>query len=175
MAKKSTINFVCQECGYDSPQWLGKCPECGSWNSMKEFRVTNSGMTAKNNVSTNLAQIKPQKLKEVVYQERLRIQTNYQELNNVLGGGIVRGSAMLIAGDPGVGKSTLLLQLAISLSSDKKVLYVSGEESVEQIKMRADRISENSGNQKTRKSERQKTQNLQSSDNLFLLSLTDAD
>jgi DNA repair protein RadA/Sms len=177
MAKKPTINFVCQECGYDSPQWLGKCPECGSWNSMKEFRVTNSGMTAKNNVSTNLAQIKPQKLQDIVYQERSRIQTKYQELNNVLGGGIVRGSAMLIAGDPGVGKSTLLLQLAISLSSDKKVLYVSGEESVDQIKMRAIRISEQAfgSEAQARRGKGSREKEKESNDNLFLLSLTDAD
>lgn len=194
MAKKPTINFVCQECGYDSPQWLGKCPECGSWNSMREFKTSTSSVAekARNVVSNNLVQNKPQKIQEIVYQERSRIQTKYQELNNVLGGGIVRGSATLIAGDPGVGKSTLLLQLAISLSFDKKVLYISGEESVEQVKMRADRISENSEKSESRgigNSESRKDQNLRSSDspkvrgselskfseNLFLLALTDAD
>jgi len=168
MKKNKTItNFVCQECGYDSPQWLGKCPECGSWNSMKEFKITNGGQRTTNTVSNNLEQSKPQKLQEVAYQKTSRIQTEYEELNNVLGGGIVRGSATLIAGDPGVGKSTLLLQLAISLSFEKKVLYISGEESVEQVKMRAVRIAESSENQHSKLSK--------SPDNLFLISLTDAD
>ncbi len=173
MAKKPTVNFVCQECGYDSPQWLGKCPECGNWNTMKEFRITNSGSSTKSGVSNNLIQINPQKLHEIVYKEKSRIQTEYQELNNVLGGGIVRGSATLIAGDPGVGKSTLLLQLALSLANGNsksqalKILYVSGEESAEQIKMRAMRIAEQSGI----KSKEQKAQE----ENLFLISHTDAD
>jgi DNA repair protein RadA/Sms len=176
MAKKPTINFVCQECGYDSPQWLGKCPECGNWNTMKEFRVTSGGLSARSSVSTNLAQIKPQKLKEIVYKETSRIQTEYQELNNVIGGGIVRGSATLIAGDPGVGKSTLLLQLAISLSSQSKVLYVSGEESVEQVKMRAVRIAENSEHSEMTEGQKIRvSESSNSSENLFLLALTDAD
>ncbi|HSX08573.1 MAG TPA: DNA repair protein RadA [Candidatus Saccharimonadales bacterium] len=166
MAKKPTVNFVCQECGYDSPQWLGKCPECGNWNTMKEFRISNATAKTGSGMSTNLAQSKPQKLQDIVYKERSRIQTEYSELNNVLGGGIVRGSATLIAGDPGVGKSTLLLQLAISLSSTSKVLYISGEESVDQVKMRAVRIA-----QETKGKKKVSVDN----DNLFLLSLTDAD
>ena len=166
MAKKSIINFVCQECGYDSPQWLGKCPECGSWNSMKEFRMNPATQKIVNNRTGVEQQIKPQKLHEVAYQEKSRIQTNYSELNNVLGGGIVRGSATLIAGDPGVGKSTLLLQLALSLSSKSKVLYISGEESVEQVKMRAERIK----NQELRIKNQGKDD-----ESLFLLSITDAD
>jgi len=170
MAKKPTVNFVCQECGYDSPQWLGKCPECGSWNSMKEFQIRDSKQRAKNGVGNELVQIKPQKLHEIAYQEKSRVQTEFQELNNVLGGGIVRGSATLIAGDPGVGKSTLLLQLALSLSVASKVLYVSGEESAEQVKMRAVRIAESS-----EKSDSQKNRLSQSAENLFFLSLTDAD
>src|SRR6266567_3266811 len=116
MAKKATINFVCQECGYDSPQWLGKCPECGNWNSMKEFRMNPATQKIVNSGAV-MQHVKPQKLQEIAYQEKSRIQTNYSEMNNVLGGGIVRGSATLIAGDPGVGKSTLLLQLALSLAS----------------------------------------------------------
>lgn len=163
MAKKSTVSFVCQECGYDSPQWLGKCPECGNWNSMKEFRMSPAAQKIVNSHNVVSQQIKPQQLKEIAYQEKSRMQTKYQELNNVLGGGIVRGSATLIAGDPGVGKSTLLLQLALSLSSKSKVLYISGEESVEQIKMRADRLIEINGSKKSE------------NDNLYLVSLTDAD
>ncbi len=180
MAKKPTINFVCQECGYDSPQWLGKCPECGSWNSMKEFKISRVAEGAKNAVSNNLVQSKPQKIQEIAYQKTSRIQTKYEELNNVLGGGIVNGSATLIAGDPGVGKSTLLLQLAISLSFEKKVLYISGEESVDQVKMRADRIQQQESG--TRDQGLGKKQNHDSSfmipdseKNLYLLSLTDAD
>ncbi len=180
MAKKATINFVCQECGYDSPQWLGKCPECGNWNSMKEFRMSPATQRIVNSGGVTQL-VKPQKLHDIAYQEKSRVQTKYQELNNVLGGGIVKGSVILIAGDPGVGKSTLLLQLALSLSSTSKVLYISGEESVEQVKMRADRLSENSENsenQKVRESESQNTQKFRSSEfseNLYLLSLTDAD
>lgn len=182
MAKKSIVNFVCQECGYDSPSWLGKCPECGTWNSMKEFTVSrSSGQSTKSGMSNVLVQNKPKKLQDIVYKETARIRSKYNELNNVLGGGIVRGSATLIAGDPGVGKSTLLLQLALSLSGSTKrkaqnkdknqeeessyrVLYVSGEESAEQVKMRADRISKDSGLQTDNDSE-----------NLFLVSLSDAD
>jgi DNA repair protein RadA/Sms len=166
MAKKSIVNFVCQECGYDSPQWLGKCPECGSWNSMKEFQIKESKQRAKSGLGTVLEQSKPKKLQEIVYLEKSRIQTEYQEMNNVLGGGIVRGSAILIAGDPGVGKSTLLLQLALRLARKSKVLYISGEESAEQVKMRAVRIKNQESGIKNKE---------EVDDNLFLVSLTDAD
>jgi DNA repair protein RadA/Sms len=172
MAKKPTVSFVCQECGYDSPQWLGKCPECGNWNSMKEFRVSTATQKIVNSGAVN-QQVKPQKLQEIAYQEKSRIQTNYSELNNVLGGGIVRGSATLIAGDPGVGKSTLLLQLALSLSSTSKVLYISGEESVEQVKMRADRLKSTTGTTGVVKQKNGLAPD--TSDNLYLVSLTDAD
>ena len=167
MAKKPTINFVCQECGYDSPSWYGKCPECGEWNTMKEMRMARITDTSGGITRTNQTAIKPQKLKDIVYKEKSRIQTEYEELNTVLGGGIVRGSATLIAGDPGVGKSTLLLQLALSLSKTYKILYVSGEESVEQVKMRAERIG--------KKGLGTRDKGLAKSDNLFLLALTDAD
>jgi DNA repair protein RadA/Sms len=166
MAKKSTVNFVCQECGYDSPQWLGKCPECGSWNSLKEFQVKDTKQRTRNGVGTVLEQNKPQRLQEIAYQEKSRIQTEYQEMNNVLGGGIVKGSATLIAGDPGVGKSTLLLQLALSLARTNKILYISGEESAEQVKMRAVRIKNQESGIKNQG---------EVDDNLFLVSLTDAD
>lgn len=167
MAKKPTVSFVCQECGYDSPSWYGKCPECGEWNTMKEFRISSAKAKLASSGVVNSSSIKPQKLQEIAYQEKSRLQTKYEELNTVLGGGIVRGSATLIAGDPGVGKSTLLLQLALSLAADAhKVLYVSGEESVEQVKMRAERIKKSGiGNRE---------QGLVD-DNLFLISLTDAD
>ncbi len=165
---KVTTRFVCQECGYDTPEWLGKCPECGTWNSLKEFRTENRERRTENS-GVILNNAKPQTLREIVSTERSRIQTEYEELNTVLGGGLVAGSATIIAGDPGVGKSTLLLQLALSLAENsKKVLYVSGEESVEQIKMRAERIM----------SER-RTENgelrTDVQDNLLLISMTDTD
>ncbi len=159
---KVTTNFVCQECGYDTTSWLGKCPECGAWNSLKEFKTSN----IKTKISSSggiLSSAKAQPLSEIVYKEKSRIQTDFTELNTVLGGGIVNGSVTLIAGDPGVGKSTLLLQLALDLADSKKVLYVSGEESVGQVKMRAERVVE-----KSKKSNKK-------SDSLLLLSLTDAD
>lgn len=170
MAKnKTVINYVCQECGYDTPQWLGKCPECGEWNSFKEIKVSGTSLSAANGVINSQESVKPQKLSEIVTTNKLRIQTNFTELNTVLGGGIVLGSVLLLAGDPGVGKSTLLLQLCLSLARQgKKVLYVSGEESTDQIKMRAIRLAESNNNGKTA--------NLTSNEeNLYLISITDAD
>lgn len=178
MAKKATFSFVCQECGYDSPSWYGKCPECGMWNTMKEFKVQNAKLKVGTSGVVNNTSIKPQKLQDIVYQEKSRIQTKYEELNTVLGGGIVRGSATLIAGDPGVGKSTLLLQLALSLAtSGNKVLYVSGEESVEQVKMRAVRIADESKSPQPplRKGGARRAEDSHTNENLFLISLTDAD
>lgn len=226
--KKGQVSFVCQECGYDSPSWMGKCPECGSWNSLKEFKSQNSKIQISK--GSGLEFSKPQKLSEIAYSENSRIQTKYNELNTVLGGGIVRGAVMLLAGDPGVGKSTLLLQLALSLAGSsyskqgfsngaresnndflsnaralsesrqssnlkvvdksrltfnssegrleskgdlvkaKKILYVSGEESVEQVKMRAVRIVSSIG-EVGEKSGKVR----EDLDNLFLLSATDAD
>src|SRR5438876_1087371 len=125
MKSKNKVSFVCQECGYDTPSWYGKCPECGEWNTLKEFKVTTGNSSHFAKASRDESAI-PKKLNDIAYSEKSRIQTEYAELNNVLGGGIVTGSASLIAGDPGVGKSTLLLQLAISLAKTKKILYVSG-------------------------------------------------
>lgn len=169
--KKTVTNFVCQECGYDTPQWYGKCPECGEWNTLKEMRFSREKGTNTSIDRSPKAAIKPQKLEDIVYEEKSRIQTEYTELNTVLGGGIVRGSVSLIAGDPGVGKSTLLLQLALSLASGKnaqKVLYISGEESVEQVKMRAVRIRDEVIGKNGKP-----TNDVE--DNLYLLALTDAD
>jgi len=131
---RSITSFVCQECGYESPQWLGKCPECGVWNSLKEFKVQSS----KFKVQPQRENIKPKTLAEIRYDSKDRISTGFSEFDSVLGGGVVKGSVILLAGDPGIGKSTLLLQLA--LNHTQKVLYISGEESQEQIKMRAKRI-----------------------------------
>jgi len=167
---KPKISFVCQECGYDTPAFMGKCPECGSWNSFKEFRqqsLKSTGFSSSSQTVLSQQSAKPQKLKDIVYSNTSRIQSEYQELNTVMGGGIVQGSATLLAGDPGVGKSTLLLQLCISLAkAGKKILYISGEESAEQIKMRADRVI----------LEQKKKKNFdQDFDSLYLLSLSNPD
>lgn len=147
---KLRTTFVCQECGYDTPKFMGKCPECGAWNSLREIRNPKSEIRNIHSGIVSEANSGIQELGKVAFKERPRIQTNFAELNTVLGGGLVAGSVTLIAGDPGVGKSTLLLQLALSLASVStsdaenktglKVLYISGEESAEQIKLRADRL-----------------------------------
>lgn len=168
MVKKSTSSFVCQECGYDTPSWMGKCPECGQWNTLKEIRNVAPLTSTIMQVSIASGDGTPKLLKDIVYSEKSRIQTEYSELNTVLGGGIVKGAAMLIAGDPGVGKSTLLLQLCLSLAdTGKKVLYISGEESAEQIKMRADRI--------VKHVIRDAKHDSIADENLLLVSLTNAD
>lgn len=165
---KTKTTFVCQECGYDTPKFMGKCPECGSWNSLKEMRFAKNDGQRTEGLSVIQTTAMPQNLTEIAYSERSRLQTKYYELNTVLGGGIVKGSAMLIAGDPGVGKSTLLLQLCISLAeAGNKILYISGEESAEQIKLRAERISKVSQNGKKGDTAWHK--------NVLLLSTTDPD
>jgi len=136
---KSKVSFVCQECGYDSPQWLGKCPECGTWNSLKEIRVAE--VKIENSPGIKKINLEPKRLDQIKFQKKQRLLTGFLELDGVLGGGIVKGSAILLAGDPGIGKSTLLLQIGLKMAAGKeKVLYISGEESEEQIKLRADRI-----------------------------------
>ncbi len=147
MPKFKTV-YVCQNCGASSPKWQGKCPSCNEWNTYVEEKVTKGGVKDEPTWSTDegvKASAKPQKLSEIEGRVERRMKTNDQELNRVLGGGIVLGSLVLIGGEPGIGKSTLMLQLALS-AKNTKVLYVSGEESQQQIKMRADRIgySENS-------------------------------
>lgn len=172
--KKVKTSFVCQQCGYDSPAYLGKCPECGLWNTFAEFKQPSSAFDSGSSWVDNLKQDLPLKLSDIAYKERLRIQTKFNELNTVLGGGIVVGSATLLAGDPGVGKSTLLLQLCLSLAQKGlQVLYISGEESIEQIKMRADRLIK-TFNQKSANSSPER-ENVQISDSLFLISLSDPD
>ncbi|MDO4518151.1 MAG: DNA repair protein RadA [Bacillota bacterium] len=169
MAKKAKTVFVCNECGSESAKWIGRCPVCGAWNSMFEQRIIDvdendkrrrtSSRTAKNDNSGNPVAPRagvPERLSKVTSIETSRIDTGIGELNRVLGGGLVQGSLTLISGEPGIGKSTIILQAAQYIARTKgKVLYVSGEESEEQIKMRADRIC--NGN---------------ISDNLFILSET---
>ncbi|MFD1318449.1 DNA repair protein RadA [Loigolactobacillus zhaoyuanensis] len=140
MAKTKT-QFVCQNCGYNSPRYLGRCPSCGAWNQMVEEKIATKKETT--NAQTNLAGkiAKPELMAAVSIEKEPRVHTQLAELNRVLGGGIVPGSLVLIGGDPGIGKSTLLLQVSGQLSNGKeKVLYVSGEESAAQIKMRASRL-----------------------------------
>lgn len=139
MAKSKTL-FFCQNCGYESPKWLGKCPSCETWNSFVE-EVVNKADDNKNEWrSEPKARVnKPRPLASVEAGKEIRIVTPDQELNRVLGGGIVPGSLVLIGGEPGIGKSTLMLQLALTLKG-MKTLYVSGEESEQQIKMRAERL-----------------------------------
>ena len=155
MAKFDT-SFVCQECGYDSPAFLGKCPECGLWNTLKEIKIPSSKPSSK--FSSVIPQdIKVKKLSEINHESKKRLLTGFSEMDSVLGGGMVAGSVILLAGDPGVGKSTLLLQTALNLSAKKQtVLYISGEESEQQIKLRAVRLTKDLKN-----------------DSLFLISLTD--
>ena len=142
MAKDSKSIFFCQECGYESAKWMGQCPACHAWNSFAEEVV--SKKAAKGSASANRsAGKKPQAkaLSEIALDETSRITTGIGELDRVLGGGIVQGSMILIGGDPGIGKSTLLLQVCRNLAAqEREVLYVSGEESLQQIKMRAARI-----------------------------------
>src|SRR3989338_7521500 len=142
---KSKVSFVCQECGYDSPQWLGKCPECGMWNTLREIQISNFKSQI-SNVTGVKQNVEPKRLDQIKFQKKLRLLTGFSELDGVLGGGIVRGSAILLAGDPGIGKSTLLLQIALRKFQGRgpsTVLYISGEESEKQIKLGADRISSN--------------------------------
>ena len=140
MAKAKSI-FVCQNCGATSSKWIGKCPSCGEWNTYAEEVIDKTENTKagwRDDAQASVKQ-KPINIKEAQQIVERRLSTKDQELNRVLGGGIVAGSLVLIGGEPGIGKSTLMLQLALS-ASRTKVLYVSGEESQQQIKMRADRI-----------------------------------
>lgn len=139
MAKTKTV-FFCKECGNESPKWIGHCPGCGAWNSYVEDSVVvgkDSKSSSKNFSNGNKS--KPVSVNDISVAQEPRLDMNCEELNRVLGGGLVPGSLVLLGGEPGIGKSTLLLQVALKLN-DKKVLYVSGEESAQQIKMRADRI-----------------------------------
>ncbi|OPX46707.1 DNA repair protein RadA [Clostridium thermobutyricum] len=140
MAKIKSI-FTCQKCGYESPKWLGKCPDCNEWNTFVE-EVKDEKAIAKNQIAKSITiDNMPKSIKDIKSGERERLDTGLNELNRVLGGGLVKGSLTLISGDPGIGKSTLLLQTANNISNKYgKVLYVSGEESEEQIKIRGDRL-----------------------------------
>lgn len=148
MAKTKTV-YVCSNCGADSPKWLGKCPNCGEWNTYVEEVVAAKEIpAAKRPVPSGLSergQARPVLLRDITAEKEDRLDMKDQELNRVLGGGLVKGSLVLIGGEPGIGKSTLVLQTILKLHN-LKVLYVSGEESYRQLKMRADRLAPESQN-----------------------------
>lgn len=152
--KKKTV-FLCTECGYDTPKWVGKCPSCGAWNTMVEEIIKEESGKARS-ASPIKRDNHPQKLSQISDDAEERTLTKIDELDRVLGGGIVRGSLVLISGEPGIGKSTLLLQTCEALCQKNSVLYVTGEESLSQIKMRASRLGIDS-------------------ENLYILSETDLD
>ncbi|MCB5004468.1 DNA repair protein RadA [Streptococcus mutans] len=139
IAKKKTT-FVCQECGYNSPKYLGRCPNCSSWSSFVEEIEVAEVKNAR--VSLTGEKTRPVKLNQVTSSQATRVKTNMEEFNRVLGGGVVPGSLVLIGGDPGIGKSTLLLQVSTQLANKGTVFYVSGEESAEQIKLRSERLGD---------------------------------
>lgn len=192
MKTKQTTSFVCQECGYDSPKFLGKCPECGMWNTLKEIHL-GTNVRGKTTTTSTPIDVTPKVLSEIHYEEKQRMPTGFVEMDGVFGGGIVAGSVTLLAGDPGIGKSTLLLQVALNMAAAKgtasnaaaaketretkgtnggetfgtsvsftpsvsSVLYISAEESEEQIKLRATRINSHAKDS-----------------SLLLISLTDTD
>ena len=139
MAKEKTV-YVCTNCGQESPKWAGKCPSCGQWNTFVEEVVRKEAPVAKH-VAHGIESVrsKPQRLTEIESNEEQRMDMLDEELNRVLGGGLVQGSLTLIGGEPGIGKSTLILQTVLRLTH-KRILYVSGEESARQLKLRAVRI-----------------------------------
>ena len=147
MAKDKTA-YVCDNCGHESVKWIGKCPSCGQWNTFKEIRVAPSvsgggkRLTAGGVGNTSSTRNTPMPISKVQAKDEPRIDLHDDELNRVLGGGLVRGSIVLLGGEPGIGKSTLVLQTILRMP-EKRILYVSGEESTHQLKMRADRIEEN--------------------------------
>ena len=141
MAKEKTV-YVCTQCGQDSPKWVGKCPSCGAWNTYVEQVMRKESPVAKHGIAIlEPTKSQPLTLSDINGGEEPRIDMHDEELNRVLGGGLVPGSLVLLGGEPGIGKSTLILQTVLRLK-DKKVLYVSGEESARQLKLRADRISD---------------------------------
>lgn len=138
--KKSKVAYFCQNCGAESAKWIGRCPSCGEWNTYVEEIIQKDTKEKTQGIpSSRITERKPKQFRDITFQEEKRIQISDKELARVLGGGIVPGSLVLFGGEPGIGKSTLMLQLALSFTN-MKVLYVSGEESDQQIKMRAERI-----------------------------------
>lgn len=145
---KRKTSYICSECGYKSPKWLGKCPGCGNWNSLIETPEDPpvSSSSAPHTVAAKSLVNKPQPINEVEYENGSRFSTGMRELDRVLGGGVVKGELILVGGDPGIGKSTLLLQICENAGKTNKILYVSGEESASQIKIRAERLGVHTSN-----------------------------
>lgn len=145
MPKKNNIIFICENCGETAINWMGKCPSCNSWNTLKPFTEPEENKINVKNINKNSNSIGDKALltsiKKIKTFDNVRISTEIDELNGVLGGGIVSGSVILIGGEPGIGKSTLLLQVASNMAKKEKVFYFTGEESLEQIKLRADRLN----------------------------------
>jgi DNA repair protein RadA/Sms len=142
MAKLKTI-YICQECGCESQKWLGKCPECSNWNTMVEEIVDKA---KEDSLHSSISFFKPLNINEIELTDEERYNTSMEEFDRVLGGGIVKGSLVLVGGDPGIGKSTLLLQVSKSIAESKKIFYISGEESAKQIKIRAQRLNVETSN-----------------------------
>lgn len=136
--KEGATQFVCSQCGYTSSKWLGRCPDCNSWNSFTEEKIEKSKKISKDSIQTNSVP-----LSQVPYESEFRFGSGIDELDRVLGGGIVRASSVLVGGEPGIGKSTLMLQVVAGCSDKRKVLYVSGEESASQVRQRAERLGLN--------------------------------
>ena len=143
MPKKNNIIFICENCGETAINWMGKCPSCNSWNTLKPFTEPEENKVNVKNINKNNSGDKAllTSIKKIKTFDNIRISTEIDELNGVLGGGIVSGSVILIGGEPGIGKSTLLLQVASNIAKKEKVFYFTGEESLEQIKLRADRLN----------------------------------
>lgn len=144
MAKIKSV-YICSECGYESPKWYGKCPSCGEWNTMNE-EIKDTAKAASASRSHATAYAPPVHICEIDTTDEIRYRTGSKELDRVMGGGIVKGSLILLGGDPGIGKSTILLQICEYLGRSLKILYVSGEESKRQLKLRAERLGVNSEN-----------------------------
>ncbi|MBR1549843.1 MAG: DNA repair protein RadA [Bacteroidales bacterium] len=168
MAKAKSYYF-CQECGYQSSSWLGRCPECGKFGTFVEEVVKME--SGKRKVESGKTQSMPKRIQEVTYNETKRLSTHCAEFDRVLGGGIVPGSLLLLGGEPGIGKSTLLLQTALAIH-DRKLLYVSGEESEQQIKMRADRLTHSSVSPERADSSPSLGEQLKSAQELYVVSET---
>lgn len=143
---KSKSVYICNECGYRSPKWLGKCPGCNMWNTLTETLETPQKAVSAANTAAKTTLNRPLKIGNITHGTESRFSTGLSELDRVLGGGVVSGELILVGGDPGIGKSTLLLQICENAGKTKKILYVSGEESAAQIKIRAERLNVNTEN-----------------------------
>ncbi len=137
MAKESLVKYVCSECGHEETKWAGRCPECGSWNTFTEEKVS----LKVSNDSKPIMDEKIHKLSDVPFDKTMRVSSGLEELDRVLGGGVMKPSSVLVGGEPGIGKSTIMIQMLANLSKKATVLYVSGEESPSQVRMRAERLN----------------------------------